>query len=126
MPRTLQSSAVRLLAGSPAQVDVDLLFVPLFEGEPIADSLKGLDAATSGEVTRAVTSGELKGRPYDFFVTPVISGWKARRVALVGAGKAGDFTLDRLRKVAAAAGMTARQKRVDRVAFLERGGLDGP
>jgi leucyl aminopeptidase len=126
MPRTLQSSAVRLLAGSPAQVDVDLLFVPLFEGEPIADSLTGLDGATSGEVTRAVTSGELKGRPYDFFVTPVISGWKARRVALVGAGKAGDFTLDRLRKVAAAAAMTARQKRVDRVAFLERGGLDGP
>ncbi len=126
MPRTLQSSAVRLFAGSPAQVDVDLLFVPLFEGEPIADSLKGLDAATSGEVTRAVTSGELKGRPYDFFVTPVISGWKARRVALVGAGKAGDFTLDRLRKVAAAAAMTARQKGVGRVAFLERGGLDGP
>jgi leucyl aminopeptidase len=126
MPRTLQSSAVRLLAGSPAQLDVDLLFVPLFEGEPIADGLTDLDAATSGEVARAVTSGELKGRPYDFFVTPVISGWKARRVALVGAGKAGDFSLDRLRKVAAAAGMTARQKRVDRVAFLERGGLDGP
>jgi leucyl aminopeptidase len=126
MPRTLQSSAVRLLAGSPAQVDVDLLFVPLFEDEPIADSLTGLDAATSGEVTRAVTSGEIKGRPYDFFVTPVISGWKARRIALVGAGKASDFTLERLRKVAAAAAMTARQKRVDRVAFFERGGLDGP
>jgi leucyl aminopeptidase len=117
---------VRLLAGAPAQVDVDLLVVPLFEGEPIADSLKGLDAATSGEAGRAVASGELRGRPYDFFLTLVTSGWKARRIALVGAGKASDFTLDRLRKIAAAAAMQARQKRIDRVAFLERGGLDAP
>src|SRR3954451_8346018 len=124
MSRTLQSSAVRLLAGPPAQVDADLLVVPLFEGEAIADSLKALDAATSGEAGRAVSSGELNGRLYEFFFTPVTSGWKARRIALVGAGKAGDFTLDRLRKIAAAAAMQARQKRIDRVAFLERGGLD--
>src|SRR3954453_6882097 len=124
MSRTLQSSAVRLLAGPPAQVDADLLVVPLFEGEAIADSLKALDAATSGEAGRAVSSGELNGRLYEFFFTPVTSGWKARRIALVGAGKAGDFTLDRLRKIAAAAAMQGRQKRIDRVAFLERGGLD--
>ncbi|MBW8868958.1 MAG: hypothetical protein JF610_16790, partial [Acidobacteria bacterium] len=124
MSRTLQSSAVRLLAGPPAQVDADLLVVPLFEGEAIADSLKALDAATSGEAGRAVSSGELNGRLYEFFFTPVTSGWKARRIALVGAGRAGDFTLDRLRKIAAAAAMQARQKRIDRVAFLERGGLD--
>src|SRR5437764_4032352 len=99
MSRTLQSSAVRLLAGPPAQVDVDLLVVPLFEGEAIAESLTGLDAATSGEAGRAVTSGELKGRLYDFFFTPVTSGCKARRIALVGAGKASDFTLVRLRKI---------------------------
>jgi leucyl aminopeptidase len=105
-------------------VDADLLVVPLFEGEAIADSLKALDAATSGEAGRAVSSGELNGRLYEFFFTPVTSGWKARRIALVGAGKAGDFTLDRLRKIAAAAAMQARQKRIDRVAFLERGGLD--
>jgi hypothetical protein len=108
MSRTVQSSAVRLVAGPAAHVDADLLVVPLFEEEPIADSLKGLDAATSGEAGRAVTSGELKGRPYDFFVTPVTSEWKARRIALVGAGKASDCTLDRLRKIAAAAAMQAR------------------
>src|SRR3954451_9118328 len=124
MSRTLQSSAVRLLAGAPAQVDADLLVVPLFEGEAIAESLKALDAATSGEAGRAVSSGELKGRLYEFFFTPVTSGWKARRIALVGAGKAGDFTLDRLREIAAAAAMQARQKRIDRVPFFGRGGLD--
>src|SRR3954466_14892030 len=114
MSRTLQSSAVRLVAGPPAQLDVDLMVVPLFEGEPIADSLKSLDAATSGEAGRAVSSGELKGRLYDFFFTPVTSGWKARRVALVGAGKASDFTLDRLRKIAAAAGMEAGRNSIAR------------
>jgi leucyl aminopeptidase len=126
MSRIVQSSAVRLVMGPAAQIDVDLLVVPFFEGEPIADSLKELDTATSGEAGRAVSSGELKGRPYDFFLTPVTSRWRARRIALVGAGKASDFTLDRLRKVAAAAAMQARQKRIDRVAFVERGGLDGP
>src|SRR4051812_33855375 len=112
MSRTLQSSAVRLIAGPPAQMDADLLVVPIFEGEPIVDSVKGLDAATSGEAGRAVTSGELKGRLFDFFFTPVTSGWKARRIALAGAGKASDFTLDRLRKLAAAAAIQSRQKHI--------------
>src|SRR3982750_741941 len=121
MFRMVQSSSLRLVAGPVAHLDVDLLVVPLFEGEPIADSVKGLDAATSGEAARAVSSGEIKGRLYDFFLTPVTSGWKARRVALVGAGKAAEFTCDRLRKVSAAAAIQARQRRIDRVAFLDRG-----
>ena len=124
MSRTIESSAVRLVAAAPAHLDVDLLVIPVFEAEAIAASIAGLDAATAGEAARVIASGELRGRPYEFFFTPVTSGWKARRVALLGAGKAGEFTLDRLRKLAAAAALQARQKRIDRVAFLERGGLE--
>jgi leucyl aminopeptidase len=116
------SPVVRLSPESPAQVDTDLLVVPAYDGEAVADSLPALDEATGGEVTRATASGEMKGRLYEIFVTPASgAGWKPRRVAIVGAGKAADFTAERLRKVATAGALMARGRKIARVAFLARG-----
>jgi leucyl aminopeptidase len=126
---SLAAPALRLLAGSPGDCDTDLLVVPLFEGEAPADALPWLDQGTGGEVRRAAASGEIRGRLYEFFVTPVIGGAaKAIRVAIAGAGKAADFDTERLRKVAAASALMARGRRMARVAFLLRGpiaALDG-
>src|SRR6185436_940049 len=69
-----------------------------------------------------IASGEIRGRLYESFLTPVVSGAaKARRIALIGAGKAADFDLERLRKVATAAALIARGKRIPRVGFMVRG-----
>ena len=66
----------------------------------------------------------MAGRPYEFLITPVVAGaWRSRRLAAVGAGRAADFNTDRLRKLAAAAGLTARQRKAARVAFVVRGTL---
>jgi leucyl aminopeptidase len=120
------SPVVRLSSESPGQVDTDLLIVPAFDGESVADGLVFLDAATGGEVTRATASGEMKGRLYEIFVTPASgAGWTPGRVALVGAGKAADFTTERLRKVATAGALMARGRRIPRVAFLARGPIPG-
>jgi leucyl aminopeptidase len=121
--------AMRLFDGDLRSVDTDLLVVPVFDGEALAAAVPGLDAATSGEIARATASGEIRGRIYDFFLTPAgATGWSARRVAVAGAGKPADFTTERLRKLATAAALTARTRRVARVAFVVRGpfaGADG-
>jgi leucyl aminopeptidase len=122
MASTVTSTVVRLFTGAPADTDTDLLVVPMFDAESFADALPAIDSATAGEVKRATASGEIKGRLYEFFVTPASGGaWKPGRVAIAGAGKAADFTTERLRKVAAAAALMARGRRIARVAFMVRG-----
>ena len=115
-------SAVRLTLDSPSRLETELLVVPLFEGESPADAMPALDAATAGELRRAAQSGELGARPFEFFITPLVEGgWRAHRVAVVGAGRAGDADAERFRKLATAAGMLARQRRIPRLAFLLTG-----
>src|SRR5258708_3542525 len=122
MALSVPSPVVGLVVESPSHVDTDLLVVPAFEGEAVADALPAVDEATSGEVKRATASGEIKGRLYELFVTPSSGGgWKPARVAIAGAGKTADFTTDRLRKLATAAALMARGRRLARVAFLMRG-----
>jgi hypothetical protein len=115
---------IKLLAGSPADCDTDLLVIPVFEGEAAVEALPWLDEGTAGEVKRATASGEIRGRLYEFFVTPFVNGAaKARRVAIAGAGKAADFDTERLRKLATASALLARGRRIPRVAFLLRGSI---
>jgi leucyl aminopeptidase len=124
MALSVLSPVVRLVTEYPSHVDTDLLVVPAFEGEDVAEALPAVDEATSGEVRRATVSGEIRGRLYEIFVTPAGGdGWQPAQVAIAGAGRAGDFTTDRLRKVAAASALMARGRRLPRVAFLLRGAL---
>src|SRR5438132_3973557 len=118
------SPVVGLLIGTASDPDTDLLVVPAFEGEAVADTLPAVDVATRSEVSRATASGEIRGRLYELFVTPASGpGWKPGRVAIAGAGKAADFTTERLRKVASAAALMARGRHIPRVAFLVRGSI---
>jgi leucyl aminopeptidase len=123
MPSTVSLPAIALSAASPADVDTDLLAVPIFEGDDMAADLRALDGATGGALMRAQESRELTGRPYELLVTPVMNGWRAARIAFIGAGKRADFNTERLRRVAGAAALGARQRRVQRLAWLNRGDL---
>jgi leucyl aminopeptidase len=116
-------SPVAIVTGSLASVDTDLLVIPWFETEQHS-AVEGLDMATSGEAGRALSSGEFQSKPYEMFFAPVngASGWRAKRVGLIGAGKKADG--ETIRKVASAAGHNARAKRIGRVAFAIRGGGD--
>jgi leucyl aminopeptidase len=117
-------SSIRLVTDAPQTVHADLLVVPVFDGESIADVMPAIDPASGGEVRRATTSGEFRGRLNELFVTPIVQGrWNAGRLALAGAGTIGDFDLERLRKVATASALLARGRRMPRVAFLHRGAI---
>jgi len=115
--------SIRFVTTSPASIDTELLVVPVFDGEALHEAFPAVDAATGGEIARASGTGEIRGRLYELFVTPVTAEWKARRVAAAGVGKAADFDTERLRKVATAAALLARGRRMARVAFMLRGTL---
>jgi leucyl aminopeptidase len=118
------STAVALSTSAPAEVDTDLVIFPVFEGENVGQQIPALTEATGGAVDRALASREIQGRPYELFLTPVMKGWRAPRIALIGCGPAQDYTVEQLRRVATAAALAARQRRVPRVAFVLRGAVD--
>ena len=120
MPPTLpQPSEFSAVTVSPDQVDVDLLFVPVAGKDDDCDDLPGIDAATAGEWSRALASGEFRARPHDLFVTPLTGGhWRARRVAFVGAGDASDA--EHRRRVGATCGYAARSRSATSIGYVVR------
>ena len=107
-----------------AEVDTELIVVPVCETDDLSDT-SDLDLATGGEVTRARTSGEFQGKPYEVFLAGVVDPtWRARRVALVGAGPRESVSTDRLRKLGVAVALVARQRRVGSLGFVLRGSVD--
>ncbi len=122
MPSAASASSIACATGALSQVDADLLFVPWFEGDA-AGAVPTLDAAASGEIGRALASKEFQAKAYEIFLTAVAGpGWRSKRVALIGAGRSGDWGSEIARRLAAAAGAAARQRRVGRVGFVVRGG----
>ncbi len=107
-----------VFVGDPRSADTDLVIVAAFEGE--ATALSGeWSAPTGGEIDQAIASKEFSGKLFETLLTPIVDrGYRARRLAAIGLGPQIDFTVDRARRAAAAIAMTARQKKIARLAFL--------
>ena len=123
MSSTASLPAIALSAASPADIDTDLLAVPIFEGDDLASDLRAIDAATGGALMRAQESLELRGKPFELVITPITTDWRPSRVAFIGAGPRSQFTTERLRRIAGAVALGARQRRVQRLAWLNRGDI---
>jgi leucyl aminopeptidase len=119
MPTAHRTPSVGVTSRPPQDVDADLLIVPVFEDDDLAD-LPWLDEATGADVSRARDRGELKGKAYELFVT--FLNPSGRRAVLVGAGRRPATTADTLRRVAMAGGLHARTRRLARLAVMIRGG----
>jgi leucyl aminopeptidase len=114
-----------VFAGEPQTVDTDLVIVTAFEGQ--AAAVGNWSARTGGELDRAVESKEFSGKLFETFLTPIVAdGYRARRLAVIGLGQQGDFTIERARRVATTVGLMARQKKIGRLAFAAEGALDAP
>ncbi len=117
------NASIALFSGPLSAADVDLLVVPWFEGEA-PDTFAGLDRATGGEVVRSLASKEFGARSFDLFLTSVIDpSWKAKRVALIGAGPAQGFRTSEARRIATAAALAVRQRRIERLGYVLRPGV---
>src|SRR5206468_5718388 len=99
-----------------AQIDTPLLAVALSQGSTVPASLADLDRASGGVVTRAITSGDFKGKR-DETTLLYPGGAKPARVLLVGLGKPGDVTRNSIRRAAAVAAKRARALGATHFAF---------
>jgi leucyl aminopeptidase len=118
MRSAYKTPEIALTARRPDELDADLLVIPAFESSSPGEDAT-LDEACGGALGRARTSGEFKGKLFDTFIAPIAApAWKTRRAMFVGAGRAADWTPDRLRRVAATAGLQARQRHIARIAFV--------
>jgi len=123
MSWTVSIPAIALSSAPPDEINTELIAVPVFEDDGDESDLRAFDGATGGALIRARESRELQGKPYEILMTPAGGRWRSARVAFIGAGKRADFTTERLRRVAAAAALSARQRRVQRFAWRHRGDL---
>jgi leucyl aminopeptidase len=117
-------SGVTFRASQPGELDTDLIVLPVFEGEDIITTVPGLADAGGAALARALQTREVQGRPFELCFTALGSPWHAQRLALIGSGPADIFSTDRLRRLATAGALAARQRRIPRLAFVNRGPLD--
>jgi leucyl aminopeptidase len=115
-----QTPSITLATKPSREIETDLLILPIFEDDSLQDETD-LQVASDGALAAALARREVTGKPYELFFTGV-RGWKSPRVLLVGAGPRAEFTADRLRRVAIAGGLAARDRGVTRVALMHRGG----
>ena len=74
---TVSTTPAVAVSPRPAgELGADLLVIPLFEDDDLADE-PGLDQASGGEIASARARGELSGKPFEVFMTSMASsGWK--------------------------------------------------
>jgi len=117
-----QTPSVDLTTSSPRDIAADLLVIPIFDTDALADLpdlLSALNDATDGEIDAARGRGEFKGKPYELFLT-TLRGWQTGRVALVGLGPKKEFAPDRLRRAAITGALAARNRGMTRIAIVHR------
>jgi leucyl aminopeptidase len=101
------------------QIETPLLAVALAQGGAVPASLAELDRAVGGAVTRAVASGDFKGkRDETVLLYPAgPGGAKPERLLLVGLGKPGEVSRNAIRRAAAVAAKRARALGAKQLAF---------
>ena len=107
---------IALSTRGPSEIETELLIVPAFE-DPTAEEEALVDQATGGALGRARASGEFRGKLFDTFLTFSAGAAKAPRALIVGGGRRGEWSSDRLRRVAAVGGLFARQRHIGRIAL---------
>jgi len=107
-----------LVRRRPSDLDADAVVVLQWEGAPRPDFEKSLAAFYA--------SGEIKGKSLEFTLLHGLTGYKARRVLIAGAGKREQFDAADLRKLAGAAVRFLKGKGIATLAFALDDGIDSP
>ena len=121
---------INLSTSSPSQLETDCLVVAVLDRsdkgksdrKKPAPAVECDDANVREAVREVIASGEVTGKPYETTLLHHPSGLKAKRLLLVGGGKAGKFSAAELRRVAGAAVRTLKSKNVLSFAFSFSGG----
>ena len=109
-----------LSSSVPSQLETEcLVVVALDRGEKDkpSPSVESSDAAVREAAKDVISSGEVTGKAFETTLLHHPAGLKAKRLLLVGGGKAKTFSAAELRKLAGAAVRTLKSKSIRSLAF---------
>jgi leucyl aminopeptidase len=89
--------------GNPEKQSTDCVIVGVFEGQKLSDAAKSLDVASEKAISAVLKHGDMDGKLSATLVLHHVVNIEAKRVLLVGLGKAADFTEKQYRQAARAA-----------------------
>src|SRR6266852_3240098 len=115
-----------LSSSAPSQLETDCLVVVVLdrsekdrsEKDKPAPSVECNDAAVCEAARDVISSGEVTGKTFETTLLHRPAGLKAKRMLLVGGGKAKTFSAAELRKLAGAAVRTLKSKSIRSFAFV--------
>ncbi len=109
---------------APEAIEADALVVTVPQSENGAAPDTKIEGWSGGVLAAAAASGEFKGKALELLVIHNPAAVQAKRLVLVGLGKAKDFSPAMLRRAAAAASRKARGKGIRSLAVLPPAELD--
>ncbi|MFZ0544032.1 MAG: leucyl aminopeptidase [Candidatus Promineifilaceae bacterium] len=113
---------VQVKQGRIQDSDADTIVVNLFKGVTSPSGATGaVDEALNGAIRELISSGDLKGNCGEVITLYPRGAIPARRVLVVGLGKADEFDLEGVRKAAASAVNQARKLNAKNVATIIHG-----
>jgi leucyl aminopeptidase len=113
---------VKVVSGDIASIEVDAIVVNLFEGVKRPGGATGaVDKALDGAITKLIEQGEIKGKLNEISIIHSLGKVPARIVAIAGLGKQSDFTLHKIRALAAESCRSLRKLNCSRVATIVHG-----
>lgn len=118
---------IKIEIGNIVDATSDTIIVNLFEGVAVPGGATGaVDAALGGAISDLIAGGDFKGESGEITVVYPRGAIAARRVVVVGLGKADGFDLEGVRRAAAAAIKRARDLNAQNVASIVHGaGIGG-
>ena len=124
-----------LSSSAPSQLETDCLVVVVLdrtekdrsEKDKPSPSVESSDAAVSEAAKEVVSSGEVTAKTFETTLLHRPAGLKAKRLLLIGGGKAKTFSAAELRKLAGTAVRTLKGKSIRSFAFaLPENGIPAP
>ncbi|MGD0823141.1 MAG: leucyl aminopeptidase [Terriglobales bacterium] len=126
-----------LSSTTPSQLETDCLVVVVLDHSEVhsedrrekdkpAPSVECDDAAVREAAKDVIASGEVTGKSFETTLLHNPSGLKAKRLLLIGGGKAKTFSAAELRKLAGTAVRTLKGKSIRNFAFAHGGGSGVP
>jgi leucyl aminopeptidase len=118
-----------LSVSQPSQEETDCLVVVVLdrgEKDKPSASVESADTAVRKSAQELISSGEITGKTFESTLLHRPSGLKAKRLLLLGGGKAKSFSVSDLRKLAGAAVRTLKAKSIRSFAFALPEGTSAP
>ena len=110
-----------------SSIQADALVTYVFDGDnKLEGVVADIDSKMDDRLAALAASGELTGKSLEMILVHFPEGLDAKRLLLVGAGKAAKFTTSDLRKIAGAALRYLKSRGVKKFVFLTRENERGP